>query len=157
MTSNIMIAIYILAVLLVILIGWIIRLEIKINRLLRGKKSINLEDSILHIVEELKDLHSFKDVSKKYYEDVERRLKRSIQAVETVRFNPFRGTGDGGNQSFAISFTNEHGDGVVVSSLNARDRLSLFSKPLKKYSSDFELSDEESDVVARARKTTEGK
>lgn len=151
---NQMLFLYVAAGLIVILLAWIVRLEVKIGRLLRGTKSVSLEDSILNVIEELKELNKFRGVSEKYFANVEQRLRRSVQAVETVRFNPFRGSGEGGNQSFATAFINEHGDGVVISSLNARERLSLFSKPLRKFSSDFELSDEETEVITRARQNT---
>jgi hypothetical protein len=64
-----------------------------------------------------------------YLTTVEKRLKKSIQGVETVRFNPFKGTGAGGNQSFSTAFVNEKGDGVVLTSMYARDRISMFAKP----------------------------
>ena len=88
---------------------------------------------------------------KEHLNDIEKRLKRSMQSVETIRFNPFKGTGDGGNQSFSTSFLNENGDGVVISSLYSRDRISLFSKPLSKFESNFELTGEEKGVIKEAK------
>ena len=82
---------------------------------------------------------------------MENRLQRSIQAVETIRFNPFKGTGEGGNQSFATSFLSENGDGVVISSMYSRDRVSVFSKPLAKFVSSFELMEEEKEVIANSK------
>ena len=79
-------------------------------------------------------------------------MKRSLQSVETVRFNPFKGSGEGGNQSFSTSFVSENGDGVVISSLYSRDRISVFSKPLSKFQSSFELTDEEKKVIEDSKK-----
>jgi hypothetical protein len=137
----------------VILIGWIIRLEIKIRRLLIGKDAKSLEDSIVSSRQNLEKLNQFQKEVVEHFVNVEKRLKRSVQSVETIRFNPFKGTGDGGSQSFSTSFVSESGNGVVVSSLYSRDRVSVFSKPLTKFESTFELTDEEKEVVGNSKKS----
>jgi hypothetical protein len=140
---------------IVILIGWIIRLEVKMHRLLRGKDAKSLEDSIVQAHDNLEKLNEFQKESILYFINIEKRLNRSIQAVETIRFNPFKGTGEGGSQSFSTSFLSENGNGVVISSLYSRDRVSVFSKPLIKFESNFELTDEEKEVVTGAQKNLE--
>lgn len=142
---------YILAGIIVILVGLIIRLEVRINRLLVGKDSRSLEDSIVHAKKDIENLQMFRKDSLNYFTDVEDRLSRSIQSVETVRFNPFKGVGEGGNQSFATAFISENGDGVVVSSLYSRERVSVFSKPIKKFESTFDLTEEEQSVVSTSK------
>ncbi len=142
---------YGLIALSVILIGWIIRLEIKIKKLLIGKDAKSLEDSIIGAKENLNQLNRFQEESSQYFKNIENRLRRSLQAVETMRYNPFKGTGDGGNQSFATAFISENGDGVVISSLYSRDRVSVFSKPLKNFESSFELTDEEKEVLTNSK------
>ncbi len=124
----------------------------RIEKLVRGKDGGSLEDMIVALGEELLAIRTFQDQSEEYFALVETRLRRSIQAVETLRFNPWKGSGEGGNQSFATAFLNEHGDGVVFSSLHSRDRVSVFSKPVKKNESEFELSEEEVEAIAQAKK-----
>jgi len=138
-------------VVILILVVWNIRLEIKIRRLLRGKDAKTLEDTILQLGKETNSLHSANEVIKDYLEDVEKRLKRSIQGTSTVRFNPFKGVGAGGNQSFATAFVDEGGDGVVISSIYSRDRMSVYSKPLKSYKSEYELTKEEKEAITKAK------
>jgi len=70
--------------------------------------------------------------------------------VETIRFNPFKGNGSGGNQSFSTAFVNEEGDGVVISSLYSREHISVFAKPIKKMSSEYEMTKEEKDSLEKA-------
>lgn len=142
---------YALIVGVLILIGWIIRLEIKIHRLLLGKNSRSLEDSIVESHKNLEKLNQFQKEVIEHFVNVEKRLGRSVQAVETIRFNPFKGTGEGGNQSFSTSFVSENGNGVVISSLYSRDRVSVFSKPLEKFGSTFELTDEEKEVIKNSK------
>ncbi len=142
--------IYILSGISLILLGWIIRLEVRINRLLIGANARSLEDSIVNAKKDIESLENFKKDSLNYFTDVEKRLGRSIQSVETVRFNPFKGVGEGGSQSFATSFISEKGDGVVVSSLYSRERVSVFSKPINQFKSSFDLTEEEQNVVSKS-------
>ena len=129
----------------------IVRLEIKMQKMLGKGTAKNFEDLVVGNRKQLAELQSFKNDSIEYFKSVESRLKRSIQAVETVRFNPFKGTGAGGNQSFSTTFLSEKGDGVVLSTLHSRDRVSVFSKPLKNFTSEFETSAEEKSVIKKAK------
>jgi hypothetical protein len=140
-------------ILFILLIAWIVRLEIRLRNLLVGAGSKNLDHSLKTIAKEIEELQKFKEEDEHYLITVEKRLKRSLQAVETLRFNPFKGSGTGGNQSFATAFLNEKGDGVLFSSLYAHDRMSIYSKPLTNFSSEFELSEEERDAVKKSKET----
>lgn len=145
------ILLYIVLAVILLFVAMLIRLEIKIKNLLGGTNAKNVEEGMNIIRSEIKAMQDFSEKASAHFLNIEKRLRKSIQSVETVRFNPFKGTGAGGNQSFSTSFVNEHGDGVVVSSLHSRERISVFSKPLKNFSSEYEMSDEEKEVVAKAK------
>ena len=136
---------------ILLMLGWFWRLEVRMKRLLIGKDAKNLEDTIIALLKQLGDLKQFTVDMEEYLTTVEKRLNKSIQAVETIRFNPFKGTGSGGNQSFSTSFVNEKGDGVVLTSMYSRDRISMFAKPLKNFTSEFELTEEEKESIERAK------
>ncbi len=153
--DNINIIAYALIGVTVLLIIWIARLEFRLGRVLRGKNAKTLEDTFVSISSDLKDLQQFTKEMEAYLLTVEKRVKRSIQGVETIRFNPFKGTGSGGNQSFSSAMLNEHGDGVVLTTMYTRDRISIFAKPLKKFASEFELSDEEKESIELSKKAIE--
>ena len=140
------------AVLAIIDALWLVFMTRKIKRLLGGTQAKDIQEALVIIRKELDKLKGFRNEVDKYLETVEMRLKRSVQGVETVRFNPFKGTGDGGNQSFSTAFLDEEGNGVTVSGLYSRERVSIFSKAVKNFSSDFELTDEERGVIENARK-----
>jgi len=150
-TNTLLIAIL---ALLVIIVLWIIRIEWRMSRLLKGKGSTSIEDSLVSLRKDIISLETFKKETLNYLTDAERRIKRSVQAVETIRFNPFKGTGAGGNQSFASAFLNQNGDGIVISSLYSRDRVSVYAKGVKEFNSEFELSDEEKEVLKTATQKT---
>lgn len=139
----------------VLLIAVVAALWRRVSRLLAGKDAKSLEETILSLKQEVAELRNFQQDSEAYLENVEARLRRSIQSIETVRFNPWKGTGEGGNQSFATALLNEHGDGVVLSSLYSRERVSVFSKPIKKHASEYELTEEEIEALKASKKSVE--
>lgn len=157
MTLDPLLVSYIAGGISILLFVWIVRLEMKLKKLMSGKSGKSLEDTIVSMKDEISQLKTFEKESISYFKNIEMRLQRSVQAVKTIRFNPFKGTGDGGNQSFSTSFLNENGNGVVVSSLHSRDRVSIFSKPLEKFKSQFELTEEEKEVIEESKKTLESK
>lgn len=140
-----------LIVLAIIDVIWLFFLTRKINRLLGGTTAKNIEETLRTIGKELESTAKFKNEVTRYLATAEERIKRSIQGIETVRFNPFKGTGDGGNQSFATAIINENGDGVVVSSLYSRERVSVFSKPIRSFKSEFELTEEENQALQKSK------
>lgn len=143
----------ILIIALLILIGLVIHLHLKLKKFLIGSSTKNLDQSLTSMNSSIKELESFRLELEKYLTTVEKRVKKSVQAIHTVRFNPFKGTGSGGNQSFATAFVNEDGNGVVISSIYSRDHVSVFSKPIKNGISEYELSGEEKEVITEAKKS----
>ncbi len=142
-----LIPIAILGVAIIALVVWIIILERRIGRLLAGKDGATLEDTIATNQQSLNELFEFKTAVETELNHLNERIKKKIHGAKTIRFNPFAGTGSGGNQSFATAFLNEEGDGVVLSSLYSREKVSVFAKPIKGRTSEFELTDEEREVL----------
>ena len=143
--------IYALVGIVAILTILIIRLELRIKKLLAGKNGRSLESTIFDIKERVTRLDTLHDEMRNHIASVEKRVKKSIKRAETVRFNPFKGTGSGGNQSFATALLDEEGNGVVLSSLYSRERVSVFAKPINNYSSEYELSGEEKESIKKVR------
>jgi hypothetical protein len=142
----------ILSIATLILLCLVIWMYLKMRRFLIGVDAHNISDTLSHVSRNLSDLQAFRSEIEKYLGDVEKRLRKSVRSVHTVRFNPFKGTGGGGNQSFATTLINEEGDGVIISSLYSRDHVSVFSKPVKEHDSEYELSEEERESLENAKK-----
>ncbi|MCX6751648.1 MAG: DUF4446 family protein [Candidatus Nomurabacteria bacterium] len=136
---------------LFILLGviWAIRTEKRLKRFFAGKKAKDLEESIITLEENISKLKSAKENIEKELVEVNKKLKKSIRGLETIRFNPF--PDQGSNQSFAVGMVNEDGDGVVFSSLYSRERMSIFAKPVKNGKSEYELTTEEKEVLKKAK------
>lgn len=152
LTPNfLLIAIGILGTTVIVLLILLFRINSKLNKFLIDIEAENIADSLKFLSEELSNLQKFQKSTEDYLGQTEKRLQKSIRSVHTVRFNPFHGTGEGGNQSFATAFLTEKGDGVLISSLYTRDKVSVFSKPIKNFTSEHGMSDEEKEALEKAR------
>ncbi len=139
-----------LAIVIIILFIWVIWLQNKLGKLLAGKTK-NLDDAMSFITKEIAELKKFQTNTEETFKDHDNRLKKTVSGVGTVRFNPFKGDGSGGNQSFATAFLNEEKDGVIISSMYSRDHISIFSKPVKNLISEYELTPEEREAMTKAK------
>lgn len=133
------------AVAIMLLASWIFLLELRLKKLFKGKKAKDLEEVMTALGKELQRLDASREETEKYLAAREKRLKRSVQNVGVVRFNPF---GDAGsNQSFAIALLDERGNGVVLSGLYSRDKVNVFAKPIEKHASQYALTKEEKEAI----------
>ncbi len=142
----------VVGVIFLLLITWIIYLNIKLKKLLIGR-SENIDDSIEMLKKQVNFLTDYSKNATAKFGTLDKKLAKTISGNETVRFNPFRGDGSGGNQSFATALINSDGDGVVISSLYSRDRVSVFSKPVKALKSEYELTEEEMAALKKAKES----
>jgi hypothetical protein len=72
----------------------------------------------------------------------------SLQRFGIVRYNAFEEMG--GNLSYSLALLDDHGDGLVLTSINGRADSRSYAKPIKGLSSSHTLSDEEREAVAAA-------
>ncbi|HBB49361.1 TPA: hypothetical protein DEQ22_01820 [Candidatus Nomurabacteria bacterium] len=135
---------------IVILAGaiWTIVTEKRLKIFFLGRKAKDLEDTIIILEQEITKLNKARDNIEKEIVAINTKLKKSIRGLEAIRFNPF--PDQGSNQSFAIGMLDEEGDGLVISSLYSRERMSIFAKPVKNGKSEYELSTEEKEALRRA-------
>jgi hypothetical protein len=122
----------------------------RIAKMLRGKSARDIDDVLVQIYRNISSFEQFQSKTQNDLVIMNNKISNSVQSIETVRFNPFKGNGTGGNQSFATAIINEYGDGVILSSLYSSDRVSVFAKPLVKFASSYELTEEEAGVLEQA-------
>ncbi|WP_228386689.1 DUF4446 family protein [Ornithinicoccus halotolerans] len=76
-------------------------------------------------------------------------LRQVLQHVAVVRYDAF---GDmGGRMSFSVALVDDHGDGMVLSSIHARGESRTYAKGVVGGRSDQTLSPEEQQALAAAR------
>lgn len=109
----------------------------------------NLESIFKKLVKDI-------EVGKDEIEQIKNRLreneirsKKYFQKYALVRFNPFDDSG--GDQSFVFVILNEDNDGMIISSLHARDRSRIYAKPITDGQAvKYELSNEENQALKQA-------
>jgi hypothetical protein len=138
-----------IAIFILFNIVWLVATEKRLKRFFMGKKAKDLEDTISILEENIDKLVKSKEKTEKELVVINTKLKKSLRGLETIRFNPF--PDQGSNQSFAIGILNEENDGVVISSLYSRERMSIFAKPIKSGKSEYELTEEEKKALDKAR------
>jgi len=140
-------------VLALVTLGLVINMYFRLRQLLGGKNASSFEEIItgLHRAIEIEEKTSAG--FRQQLADINNRLRRTIQSIRTVRFNPFHDSG--GNQSFSTIFADEDGNGVVISSLYARERMSIYAKPILEFSSAHELTEEEQGIIAERKGITD--
>jgi len=145
------ILIYISLGLNLLLILWLTRTEFRLQKLLRGKDAKSLEDVITNLSREVDSLENFQKEATQAMSLLNEKIATSIRGVGLVRFNPFKGKGFGGDQSFAVALVDVNGNGLVISSLYTRERVSTYAKPINNFESAYGLTDEEIEALKIAK------
>ena len=147
-TTNIIL--FILSFINFIFLIYAVRTEIRLKKFFRGGKAKSLEEVFNSLGEKVNELHKENVELKKYATSLDQKLQKSIRKVSVKRFNPFSDSGS--DQSFAIALLNDDQDGVIISTLYSRERVSIFAKPIKAGTSTYEFSNEEKEVLENAKK-----
>jgi hypothetical protein len=118
------------------------------QHLMTGTSGGNLEEMLNEHIAQVRETETRVEALDKLAHRLEKAAYFSLQHMGMVRYNPFGDTG--GDQSFAVSLVDGHGNGVVLSSLHGRDMTRVYAKPLQKWESTYSLTDEEKQAIALA-------
>jgi hypothetical protein len=118
------------------------------QHLMSGTSGGNLEQALNDHVTQVREMTERVEAVEHLTQRLEQDAHFDLQHMGVVRFNPFHDTG--GDQSFAIALVDGHGNGVVLSSLHARDVTRVYAKPLRGWESTYSLTDEERQAIGLA-------
>ena len=118
------------------------------QHLMAGTSAGNLEKALHDHVAQVRETATLAETVDRLTHRLEKDAYFHLQHMGVVRFNPFHDTG--GDQSFAIALVDGHGNGVVLSSLHARDVTRVYAKPLQEWASTYSLTDEERQAITLA-------
>lgn len=135
---------------MLLLLVWNIVLEVRLRRFTRGADGKSVEKHLSTIARDYQDLENFKKTVKENLTTLDGRLQKSIRGTGIVRFNPFAGSSDS-KPSFATAFITEEGDGLILSTLHARNSVSIYCKNVISFKSEQELTEEESGALEKAK------
>ncbi len=140
-------AFFVLAILALAVL--VIDLRMKWSRMFGGKTKIRQDVALqalsrIALAEDrLKNLESRTEI-------LDRVSRLSIHKVSFLRYNPFQDTG--GDQSFSLCMLDKANNGVVISSLYARDGVRVYGKAIEVGKPKQQLSEEEEKVLEEAIK-----
>ncbi len=142
--------IFALMALFLILLIWIIILEFRIKRLLRGTNAKSIESHIAKISKDYEFSKSQYNAMAKNAEKLFNQSKSAIRGIGLQRFHPFAGSGDS-KPSFALALLNEFGNGIIISTLHARNGITIYSKEVFNFNPKSEITQEEREALEKAR------
>lgn len=128
------------------------RLERRYQLLTAGASGGNLEAILEEHIRRVQEATARVEELNLLVMRLERHNRSHLQRLGFLRFNPFRDTG--GDQSFALALADEGGNGVIISSLHSREVTRVYAKPLVGWQTNYPLTDEEQQAIARARGTS---
>ncbi len=142
--------IILLFVAVIALLAIILRLEMRLRRFMQGSDGKSLERTMRDVLSTHDDRNAYRAELEKTLSVMMQRLAQSARGISTIRYNALAGN-TSARQSFATAILNEHGEGVVFSSIHSRDNTRVYAKPVVNFTSEHELSEEEQAAVAEAK------
>jgi hypothetical protein len=118
------------------------------QHLMTGTSGGNLESLLNEHVASVRDTVNRVAAVEHLANQLEKAGYFSFQHLGVIRFNAFHDTGS--DQSFAVALADGHGNGLVLSSLHARDVTRVYAKPLQKWESTYQLTEEEKRAITLA-------
>lgn len=115
-----------------------------------GKQAATLEEFIIAQGKHINDLSKQADYIEEAIRDLREQQKFSIQKIGLVRYNPF--DDNGGNLSFSIALLDDHDNGAVITSMHGREQNRIYSKPIEKGKSEYQLTKEEQQAINQSKK-----
>lgn len=127
----------------------IFRFKKNYNRILSGVKGDNLEKVLKSHIERVDKAVEQNVKIEQEFSEFLNFSQKFLYRIGFQRFNPFQNTG--GDQSFAVSILDDAGDGIVISSMHAREGTRIYAKPVKGgKEGKYKFSKEETDVINKA-------
>jgi len=108
----------------------------------------DIVSAVSHWVRQVKSVEERVDVLAVAQEEQAAKTRRALQRFHMVRYDAFDDMG--GRLSFSAALLDDHGDGVVITSINGRTETRTYAKPVQGLTSDHNLSDEEREAIAGA-------
>lgn len=109
-----------------------------------------LVDAVAHHVERTASLEADLEEVARRQEELFSRLGRSARNLGMVRYDAFEDMG--GRLSFSAALLDDHGNGMVVTSINGRSESRTYAKAIAGGASRHNLSPEEEAAIAEALK-----
>lgn len=143
------------SILSLVLLVVVIICIVKMNRLyrrydlfMRGKDAESLEETLIEVLDELKELHAKDRSTKDAMKVLSKQVKDSFQKFGFVKYNAFKGMG--GNLSFVIAMLDDNNSGFVLDAVHSREGCYLYLKEVEQGATEVLLGSEEQEALEQA-------
>ena len=128
---------------------------VKMNKLyrrydlfMRGKDAETLEDTIMDLLEEMKELRAKDRASKDAMKLLTKQVHSSFQKFGYVKYNAFKGMG--GNLSFVVAMLDGDNTGFVLDVVHSREGCYIYLKQVEKGATEVLLGSEDQAALEQA-------
>jgi len=125
-------------------------LFMRIKKLTRGSNG-SFEHIVQDVQKTLTDYDSFKSEIQHFQKTLDAKVSHIKGCSECYNFKAFDGMG-GGKNSFVMAFLDDYGTGLLLSTIDTRDRVNIFAKPVTNWKSERTLTEEEREVLTKLKK-----
>lgn len=139
---------------LVLLVAVIVCI-IKMNKLyrrydlfMRGKDAETLEDTLIEVLEQMKELYAKDRAAKDSMKVLSKQVKDSFQKFGYVKYNAFKGMG--GNLSFVLAMLDDNNSGFILDAVHSREGCYLYLKEVEEGATEVLLGSEEQEALEQA-------
>lgn len=127
------------------------RLKSKYNKFMNGLSGVSIEAVLEDCIDKLNAVIEKNEDLEYQLNSLKRNMHYCIQKVGVVRYNAFDDVGS--DLCFSVALLDNNDDGVVISSLYARDSSTTYAKPISRGKSRYVLSAEEIKAIDLARRS----
>ena len=124
------------------------RLYRKYDMFMRGSDAESMEQLILNIVEEQKEIRLQNRSTIEDIKILSKSVKGSFQKFGMVKYNAFKGMG--GNLSFAFAMLDMNNTGFILNSVHSREGCYLYIKDVTNGEAEITLGNEEKEALEQA-------
>ena len=158
-TNTEMILIIVLATISAILLGLVIVLFVKMDKLskklrtfMSGKDGVSLEDSFQILEEDVFALKEHASRTKREIKNIYKKQENNFQKLGLVKYDAFQQMG--GQLSFSLALLDEHNDGFLINSVHSTEGCYSYTKPILGGECELALGKEEQQAldIAKAKK-----
>ena len=138
-------------VLLILIVYTMVRLSTmraRYREMMRGSETEDIEGMLIQHIHEVEQVAATNAHILEENELIRQFLRRTLVRTASVRFRAFEDMG--GDLSYAVAMLDANNDGIIFSSIFARDDSRSYIKPIKGGTSDYALTDEEQGVLKEA-------
>jgi len=119
----------------------LVRQRRSITALTRGMDGVNLEETLVRHLETVQQTLHRIDAIEQALAVLQAQMPGCLQRAHLIRYDAFEDVG--GEQSFSLALTNQHGDGIVLTSVYSRMDVRVYAKSIQNGRASHALSNEE--------------